>query len=328
MTEPVPVPLPDVAGAWDCHVHLFDATRPVQAGHYQPATKTLADIEALAAAHGVHHLVLVQPSVYGGDNRLMLEALAQSANARHGAAPGRHRGVVVLDARSDATLTQALSDASLDAMHAVGVRGARLNLVSPVGDGAGRVGGAGGTGGADGHRSADTSPSPADTSLSLEARFARMAPRLRARGWHVQWYATAAQLPRVLALHQAHPVDAVLDHLAGMATDVASDDAAWQALAGLADLGAWVKLSGWYRLGAPSPADAAQHAAAYATLVPHIQRVAGMFQGRLLWGSDWPHTGRAASNVPPYAATWSPVEAALGQAGAQAARAGGAKRYV
>ncbi len=33
-------------------------------------------IERLAAAHGVQHLVLVQPSVYGTDNTVLLDALA------------------------------------------------------------------------------------------------------------------------------------------------------------------------------------------------------------------------------------------------------------
>ena len=76
------------AAGCDCHVHVFDATAPVAAGHYRPAHRPLADIETQAATLGVQHLVLVQPSVYGTDNGLLLQALAR--------APGRHRGVVVL----------------------------------------------------------------------------------------------------------------------------------------------------------------------------------------------------------------------------------------
>lgn len=103
--------------AWDTHVHVFDAQAPVQPGHYQPMHRPLAEVEALAAAQGVQRLVLVQPSVYGHDNRVLLDALAQ--------APDRHRGVVAVDAPPDL--------ATLDHWHGLGVRGIRFNRVSPVG---------------------------------------------------------------------------------------------------------------------------------------------------------------------------------------------------
>src|SRR5687768_1673167 len=103
---------------WDCHVHVFDASAAVRDGHYRPVDRPLSHIEAVAQRHGVRHLVLVQPSVYGTDNTLMLRALAVE--------PGRHRGVAVVD--------DPVSDGELDAMHAAGVRGVRLNLVSPVGE--------------------------------------------------------------------------------------------------------------------------------------------------------------------------------------------------
>lgn len=98
-------------------MHVFDAATPVLPGHYQPPSHTLAQIEAHAGAGGVGHLVLVQPSVYGTDNHLLLQALQAGA--------GRHRGVAVV--------APAVSDASLAQLHAAGVRGVRFNLVSPVG---------------------------------------------------------------------------------------------------------------------------------------------------------------------------------------------------
>ncbi|MDP3795922.1 MAG: amidohydrolase family protein [Polaromonas sp.] len=190
---------------WDAHVHVFDSTAPAQAGHYQPVHRPLADIEALAAAHGVGHLVLVQPSVYGTDNRVLLDALART--------PGRHRGVVVLDV--------GVPDAELDRMHALGVRGVRFNLVSPVGNGP----------------------------QAMKA----LAPRLAERGWHVQWYANPGDLATIAQLHQGSAVACVLDHLAGLHALLPAQDPAWQALARLAGQGAWVKLSGWYRLLASAP---------------------------------------------------------------------------
>jgi predicted TIM-barrel fold metal-dependent hydrolase len=263
----------DATGAgWDSHVHVFDAQAPVRAGHYRPAHHPLADIEATATGHGVQHLVLVQPSVYGHDNRLLLQALAQQ--------PGRHRGVVVLAGDE--------SDATLDAMHAAGVRGARLNAVSPVG------------------------------APDLAAAFAWLAPRLRARGWHLQWYVAAEQLPQVAALHAGSGLVAVLDHLGGLRAGLAPEHPAWAALQALAEGGAWVKLSGWYRLDAAEP---------YAALWPHVRRVAALCGPRLVWGSDWPHTSFAPEARPAHASTWAPAVASLGAARAQALHAGAAALY-
>lgn len=103
---------------WDAHVHVFTAEATVRAGHYQPVDRPLAEIEAVGLAHGVKHLVLVQPSVYGTDNRVLLDALRIQ--------PGRHRGVAVVD--------PLINPGQLDEMHEAGVRGIRFNLVSPVGD--------------------------------------------------------------------------------------------------------------------------------------------------------------------------------------------------
>ena len=199
---------------WDCHVHVFDAAAPSRAGHYRPVDRPLAQIEGIAHEHGVRHLVLVQPSVYGTDNTVLLNALALE--------PGRHRGVAVV--------SDDVADAELDEMHAAGVRGVRLNLVSPVGEG-----------------------------VDPARRFAVLARRVQRLGWHLQWYTNAAQLPRVAELHLASDVTCVLDHLAGFGAKVADDHPAWRAAEVLAARGAWLKLSGWYRLDAHAP---------YASLVP------------------------------------------------------------
>jgi predicted TIM-barrel fold metal-dependent hydrolase len=238
---------------WDCHVHVFDGSAKVAPGHYAPLHRPLAAIERLALSHSVGHLVLVQPSVYGTDNSVLLDALRTQ--------PGRHRGVVVLDST--------ISDAALTSMHRLGVRGVRFNLVSPAGN-----------------------------QQNLADEFAKLAPRLRALNWHVQWYARPEDLPVVLALQQTTSVPAVLDHLAGMHANLPLDHTAWHALEQLAGQGAWVKLSGWYRLQSVVP---------YQGLDRNIDRVAKLFAGRMLWGSDWPHTSFAADKVPAYASALEPV---------------------
>lgn len=249
---------------WDCHVHVFDAAAPVRPGHYTPVHRPLADIEALAATQGLQRLVLVQPSVYGTDNTVMLQALRQQ--------PGRHRGVAVLAAD--------VSEAELDALHAAGVRGARFNCVSPAG-----------------HAGA------------IEHELLALAPRLHARGWHLQWYVHADALPQLVAWQARTRLPFVLDHLAGLHAGLhpalPAAAPAWHAAQALADAGAWVKLSGWYRLGAAAP---------YLDLQDHLRRVAGLFGPRLLWGSDWPHTSFAPDALPAYGSLLIPVRAALGEA--------------
>jgi len=248
------------AAGWDCHVHVFDAAAPVRPGHYLPVHRPLDAIERLAAQHGVGHLVLVQPSVYGSNNSVMLQAL--------GAGRGRHRGVAVVEPTID--------DRALERLHAAGVRGIRFNLVSPAGH-------------------------AGDAAADLRS----LAPRLRALGWHVQWYVRTDALPQLVAWQAETGLRFVLDHLAGLNAGLADADPAWAAARALAEAGAWVKLSGWYRLGATAP---------YAALQPTIHRVAAMFGPCMIWGSDWPHTSFAPDQLPSYDSTLVPVRAALGEA--------------
>lgn len=101
--------------AVDSHAHVFVRGLPLaaQRRHAPDYDAPLADYLALLDTHGVSHAVLVQPSFLGTDNSFLLAALR--------AAPGRLRGVVVLDPRTDARALRALA--------AAGVCGLRLNLV-------------------------------------------------------------------------------------------------------------------------------------------------------------------------------------------------------
>lgn len=105
------------AGACDCHTHVFLDEREfpfATARHYTPPP---ASVEALAALHasvGIDRVVVVQPSVYGSDNRATVKALQVFG-------PRRARGVAVVDAHA--------CDADLDALATAGVRGVRVNLI-------------------------------------------------------------------------------------------------------------------------------------------------------------------------------------------------------
>jgi len=83
---------------------------------YTPPDALAEDYFKLLSVLGVERSVLVQPSVYGTDNVVMLRAMA--ALSRLGI---ECRGVAVVD--------EAITDDALDSMHDAGVRGIRFNLV-------------------------------------------------------------------------------------------------------------------------------------------------------------------------------------------------------
>lgn len=107
-------------GAWDCHVHAIgpvDRFPLAPDRGYTPADVPVEEYVALMDRLGIARAVLVQPSIYGTDNRAMVDALVRY--------PTRFRGVAVVDGHID--------DAGLDALHACGVRGVRANLLNPGG---------------------------------------------------------------------------------------------------------------------------------------------------------------------------------------------------
>ncbi|PNG59707.1 MULTISPECIES: amidohydrolase family protein [unclassified Variovorax] len=102
--------------ACDCHLHILGPATDfpyVQERVYTPPDCLLPDYDRVRDYLGATRCVLVQPSVYGHDNRVLLAALQ--------AVGERARGVVVL--RGDEATSE------LARMHSLGVRGARLNLV-------------------------------------------------------------------------------------------------------------------------------------------------------------------------------------------------------
>ncbi|NBU67979.1 MAG: amidohydrolase, partial [Betaproteobacteria bacterium] len=98
----------------DTHFHIFESRQSIKGARYNPAyAATLDQWWSQAEAVGVTHGVLVQPSFLGTDNRLLLEGLA--------AYPGRLMGIAVVE--------PTISLQEMKELHALGVRGVRLNLV-------------------------------------------------------------------------------------------------------------------------------------------------------------------------------------------------------
>src|SRR6202034_1425309 len=83
-----PVDFDVPADACDCHTHIFDPTRfPFAASRtYTPEPASVRELLAMHRALHLDRVVIVQPSVYGTNNSVTLEALQQiGASARGGA---------------------------------------------------------------------------------------------------------------------------------------------------------------------------------------------------------------------------------------------------
>lgn len=147
-----------------------------------------------------------------------------------------------------------VSDAALQSMHEGGIRGVRLNL---------HVSGGG---------------------LAAAHEQVKHAARLRALpGWSLQVHASLDVVAGLLEDFRRLELPVVLDHYAGgLQPDPASEELLGQLLAELRRDHLYVKLSAPYRLWRGS------HAAEPARLAREFHAAA---PDRLLWGSDWPHTG-------------------------------------
>ncbi len=101
--------------ATDAHHHIYDSRYPVDPkAVLRPADATVADYRRLQKRIGTTRGVIVQPSTYGLDNRLLLESLKQFG---------------ISTARGIAVVNPGITDPELREMHAAGIRGLRFNLV-------------------------------------------------------------------------------------------------------------------------------------------------------------------------------------------------------
>ncbi|WP_119166114.1 amidohydrolase family protein [Algihabitans albus] len=103
-------------GACDCHAHVFGPVERYPYTRHRTYTPPDAPLEAyqtMLSTLGLERAVIVQPSVYGTDNRATLDAIS--------AGGPNFRGVVVVDENIDT--------AEMERMHEAGVRGVRINLI-------------------------------------------------------------------------------------------------------------------------------------------------------------------------------------------------------
>ena len=110
---------PATTGAWDCHAHVFGPYEhyPLAANRtYTPPEALTQNYLSLLDQMGIEHGVLVHPSAYGDDYRLLFEAVQSS---------DRLRGVIVANAKNSLNFS---------ALHDQGIRAARFSHRSGAGN--------------------------------------------------------------------------------------------------------------------------------------------------------------------------------------------------
>ena len=233
------------AGATDTHFHIFGPMTQFGFSEkriYTPPDALLADWQRLATTLGVTRGVIVQPSVYGIDNAVTLANL-QTMN-------GKWRAVVVVE--------DSITDKELEAMHALGVRGIRFNVVD-IASGKG---------------------------LLPMKRVRRMAERIAPLGWHVQFLMHVDDYPDLEKMFDGFPTDIVVDHFGYMKAEKwkvrGPQPPGFQAfLRLLKDGRCWCKFTGAYRISA--------HDMPYTDVTPLAHAIIEANAGRVVWGTDWPH---------------------------------------
>ena len=198
----------------------------------RPPDALLADFLALQDVLGMDRAVLTQPSVYGTDNRCLVDGLTALNGTVHGEV-----------ARGVAAVGETVSDTELARLHDRGVRGIRVNLVDK-----------GGMPFAD-----------------LAAVYA-MGERIKDMGWHIELLVHVADDPDLAAMLARFPVDTVIGHLGYIKAEIGADHASYRAFLDVVREGhCWVKLSGAYRVtgrAAPPYDDVTPFAQALAAAAP------------------------------------------------------------
>ena len=159
-------------------------------------------------------------------------------------------------ARGVAGIDATVSEETLKELTEAGVRGARVNAATF------------------GVRSIDV------ITRAIEETVERIKPY----GWHLQLFAHLESIVQIAPLLRRLGVPLVIDHMGLAKAALGPQQPGFTQLLDLVAAGAWIKVSGAYRVSeaAPDYADVAQIAR------PLIQAN----PDRIVWGSDWPHTGK------------------------------------
>ncbi|KAJ0314598.1 hypothetical protein Brms1b_006754 [Colletotrichum noveboracense] len=212
------------------------------------------------------NIVLVQPSPYGSDNTVLLHLLRKLRDDR----AQSPRAIAVVDIAST-------SDEELWSMHNLGVRGLRINMQ------------------ADG-KSTDVE--------ALRRVVIETAARIKALlNWKMQLFCAASIWDDLFDTISKLPVEVIVDHVGGLrgsskleptsgtqAMDP-TEQPGFGSLVRLAEASkVIIKISGLYRLSSRAESG-------YDDMETVIKALAERVPDRLIWGSDWPHTGEGKDRL-------------------------------
>ncbi len=233
--------------ACDAHFHVFGPADQYPYGdadlRYAPPLAPFEDYRRSVEALGIERYVFVQPSAYGRDNRCMLDTMATLDATRC-------RAIVDID--------ENIPDAELASLHALGVRGVRIN-VKPI------------------------KPPETGFAATLLPRIRRLDARLSEIGWQLDFLAPGWLVSELMPTFRHMRSTFVLAH---MGLFPAANGPAQPGFVELLDLlrhgdgRCWIKLTGTYRMS---------KAAGFADAAPMATALIDAAPDRIIWGSDYPH---------------------------------------
>jgi 2-pyrone-4,6-dicarboxylate lactonase len=229
----------------DTHLHVFGDAKmyPVanaNALYQPPQDRTFETMTALHAAMGVDRAVFVQPTIYGTDHRLLHDVLK--------AAPQQnYRGVAIVD--------DSVSDAELERLNSVGVRGARFNF-------GGRF----------------------KLAPSLDG-LRRNLDRVRELGWFVKIFGFEDDFLPVADELRKIKIPAIIDHMGGPNYQRGTSQPAMLLILDL------LKRENWW-VGLSNGDLRSQSGPPWDDAVPFGRMLYAAAPDRCMWGTDWPHVHR------------------------------------
>lgn len=160
-------------------------------------------------------------------------------------------------ARMVAGIDDRTPDSALGDMNRRGVRGVRLNTASF------------------GLRDHD----------AIAALVAATARRIAPFGWHLQMFTDVRVIKQLVPLLKTLPVPVVFDHMGLARGPQGTGQEGFQELCDLLAAGrCWVKVSGVYRVSGAEPD--------FPDAAPIARALIAASADRVVWGTDWPHTGK------------------------------------
>ncbi len=153
-----------------------------------------------------------------------------------------------------AAVGEDVTDRELEALHARGVRGARVNIVDKGGmpfDGIGAV--------------------------------RKFTERIKDFGWHLEVLIHVHEFEDLRATMNSMAVDVSFGHLGYMKTNNGVNHPGFQAFLDLLrDGNCWAKMTGTYRITTSSSTP-------YHDVTPYAKALIEANEDRIVWGTDWPH---------------------------------------